>query len=83
MDRAQLQDLRRVVEALAQVRGRTVEGCTLRSDQRQLRLELGDGVLLVVGLNTDDQGRAHLMVDVARHTEEGTGQLEVPFGVGR
>jgi hypothetical protein len=83
MDRAQLQDLRRVVEALAQVRGRSVEGCALRSDHRQLRLELGDGMLLVVGLDTDDQGRPQLMVDVARHAEEGSAQLEVPFGASR
>jgi hypothetical protein len=83
MDRAQLQDLRRVVEALALIRGRSVEGCSLRSDHRQLRLELSDGVLLVVGVETDDQGRPQLMVDVARHSEEGSGQLEVPFGAGR
>ena len=82
-DRALLQDLRRVSEALARIRGRTVEGCSLRSDHRQFRLELSDGVLLVVGVDSDEQGRPRLMVDVARHGEEGAGQLEVPFGAGR
>jgi len=82
-DRAQLQDLRRVAEALARIRGRVVEGCSLRSDHRQFRLDLGDGVLLVVGVDNDEQGRPRLMVDVARHDEEAAGQLEVPFGAGR
>jgi hypothetical protein len=40
-------------------------------------------MLLVVGLDTDDQGRPQLMVDVARHAEEGSAQLEVPFGASR
>ena len=83
MDRAQLQDLRRVVDALAGVRGRSVEGCALRSDRRQLKLELSEGVLLVVGLDHDDQGRPRLMVDVTRPSAETSGQLEVPFGLGR
>lgn len=72
-----------MAEALATVRGRLVDGCALRADRRQLKLDLGEGVLLVVGLDVDDQGRPRLMVDVTRPSEEGSGQLEVPFGVGR
>ncbi len=82
MDRGQLQDLRRAMDALAGVRGRSVDGCSLRSDRRQLKLELSEGVLLVVGIDLDDQGRPRLMVDVTRPTAETTGQLEVPFGLG-
>ncbi|MEO8032411.1 MAG: hypothetical protein ABI765_16305 [Gemmatimonadota bacterium] len=82
MDRGQLQDLRRVVDALAGVRGRGVEGCALRSDHRQLKLELSEGVLLVVGIELDEQGRPRLMVDVTRPTAQATAQLEVPFGLG-
>ena len=35
-----LQDLRRIAETLAAVRGRTVGGATMRSDRRQLRIDL-------------------------------------------
>ncbi len=82
-ERAQLSDLKRVAEALSGLRGRAVEGCALRSDHRQFRLELSDGVLLVVGVDSDEHGRPRLTVDVARHGETAAGQLEVPFGTGR
>lgn len=78
-DRAALQDLRRVSDALDRVRSRMVEACAIRSDLRQLRLELSDGYLLVVGVDVDEQGRPRLQVDVARQPEEATRQLEV-FG---
>ncbi|HTO72958.1 MAG TPA: hypothetical protein VMJ30_04025 [Gemmatimonadales bacterium] len=81
--RAQLSDLRRVSEALGGIRGRTVEGCALRSDHRQFRVELSDGLMLVVGVDRDEQGRPRLTVDVARNDEGPAGQLEVPFGTGR
>ena len=80
-DRAALQDLRRVADALHQVRNRSVSSCTIRSDLRQLRLELSDGLLLVVGVDADEQGRPRLQVDVARQPEETTRQLEVFGGV--
>jgi hypothetical protein len=82
MERAELQGMRRLADALDGVRGRTIEGCTLRTDRKQLKLELGDGMLLVVGLDLDDQGRPRLMVHVTRPSDSTT-QLEVPFGAGR
>jgi hypothetical protein len=78
-DRAALQDLRRVADALDRVRGRVLDACAIRSDLRHLRLELSDGYLLMVGVDVDEQGRPRLQVDVARQPEEATRQLEV-FG---
>ena len=49
-----LQDLRRIAETLAAVRGRTVGGATMRSDRRQLRIDLADGQLLVVSVDADE-----------------------------
>jgi hypothetical protein len=74
-----LQDLRRVADSLAALRGRPVTGATMRSDRRQLRIEMGDNVLLVVSVDLDEGGHAHLEVDVVRAPTLPADQLEVRF----
>jgi hypothetical protein len=74
-----LQDLRRIAETLAALRGRTVAGATMRSDRRQLRIDMADGQLLVVGVDTDESGRPQLEVDVVHPPAEQGNQLEVRF----
>lgn len=74
-----LQDLRRITETLAAVRGHTVGGAVMRSDRRQLRVEMADGQLLVVGVDVDETGRPQLEVDVIRPPTEQGNQLEVRF----
>lgn len=52
----------------------------MRSDFRQLRVELDGGVLLVVGAEVDAAGRPHLEVDVVRLGDDhAQAQLEVGF----
>ena len=74
-----LQDLRRVAESLSLLKGRSVLEATIRSDLRQLRLEMSDGVIMVVAFEVDEAGRPHLEIDVVRHPEENDRQLEVGF----
>ena len=74
-----LQDLRRVAESLAALRGRTVTGAVMRSDLRHLRIELEGGLLAVVAVGTDGEGRPRLEVDVVRPAEAPSSQLEVRF----
>jgi hypothetical protein len=74
-----LQDLRRIAETFAAVRGCTVGGAVMRSHRRQLRIELADGQLLVVGVDSDESGRPQLEVDVIRPPAEQGNQLEVRF----
>ncbi|HEX5819323.1 MAG TPA: hypothetical protein VFY20_10605 [Gemmatimonadales bacterium] len=51
----------------------------MRSDLRQLRLELSDGTLAVVRIDADDDGRARLEVDVIQRRPAASSQLEVRF----
>ena len=74
-----LQDLRRIAETLAALRDRSVIGAVMRSDRRQLRVEMGDGQLLVVSVDLDPDGRPQLEVDVVRPAAEPSSQLEVRF----
>jgi len=74
-----LQDLRRIADTLAALRSRTVSGAVMRSDRRQLRVEMADGQLLVVGVDLDEAGRPQLEVDVIRPPVEHGNQLEVRF----
>ena len=76
-----IQSLRRVADSIAQLKGRTVTDASIRSDLRQLRLDLGNGVMLVVATESDEGGRARLQVDVVRQPEEPSRQLEVRFDV--
>jgi hypothetical protein len=74
-----LQDLRRIAETLAAVRSGTVAGAVMRSDRRQLRIEMADGQLVVVSADLDESGRPQLEVDVIRPRVEPGSQLEVRF----
>ena len=74
-----LQDLRRIAETLAALRDHTVVGAVMRSDRRQLRVEMTDGQLLVVGVDIDSDGRPQLDVDVVRPATEHGSQREVRF----
>jgi hypothetical protein len=74
-----LQDLRRVSDALAKLHGTAVVTAVMRSDLRQLRLELSDGTLAVVRIDADDDGRARLEVDVIQRRPAASSQLEVRF----
>ncbi len=80
MPQASLQDLRRIAESLESLRGHSVLETSVRSDFRQLRLELSDGMILVVALESDENGRPRIDVDVVRQPEEmNRQQLEVRF----
>jgi hypothetical protein len=72
-------ELRRLAESLNTLRGHAVLNAVLRSDLRQLRLELADGLLAVVAISADDDGRPRLEVDVIRQADAATPQLEVRF----
>ena len=74
-----LQDLRRIAETLAAVRSGTVSEAVMRSDRRQLRIEMADGQLVVVSADLDESGRPQLEVDVIRPRVEPGSQLEVRF----
>jgi hypothetical protein len=78
MAQVSLQELRRIAESLSVLRGKTVTDAVMRSDQRQLRIELADGHLVVVSAGTDPAGRPRLEVDVVRRPAEHH-QLEVRF----
>ena len=74
-----LHELRRIADSLAALRGHPVSGATLRSDRRQLRIEMTDSVMLVVGVELDEGGYPRLEVDVVRPPVELVNQLEVQF----
>jgi hypothetical protein len=59
-----VQALRRIVGAVARLRGELVRDVTVRSDVRQLKVELESGLILVVTAERDAQGRPQLEVDV-------------------
>jgi len=79
MPHVSLHDLRRVADALAMLKGRTILGASVRSDFRQLKLELSEGVVLVVALENTEAGPPRLEVDLVRHSDQAGGQLEVRF----
>lgn len=80
MPQTSLQDLRRVAESLARLKGSAILDSTLRSDFRQLRVELADGLMLVVAIEPDEGGKPRLQVDVVKQPEEpDRNQLEVEF----
>lgn len=77
---ASLQELRRITEAVGQLRDRTVQDVVLRSDCRQLRITLEDGQTLLVTVLMDEAGKPRLDADLIRAAEEAPqGQLEVRF----
>jgi hypothetical protein len=77
----ELQDLRRVVGAVARLRGAVVGEVTVRSDLRQLKVGLESGLILVVSAERDAQGRPRLEVDVVELREDVSAaqQIEVRF----
>ncbi len=76
-------DLRRITEAVDQLRGRSVDDVSIRSDCRQLRIKLDDGRSLLVSVLADKDGVTLLDVDVLHETEERPRhQLEVHFETG-
>jgi hypothetical protein len=76
-------DLRRITDAVDQLRNRVVHDVSIRTDCRQLRVALDDGRTLLVSVLLDDNGKPRLDVDVLRPPEQSVpGQLEVRFEVG-
>ncbi len=83
MSVASLQELRRIAEAVGQLRDRTVRNVVMRSDCRQLRITLDDGTTLLVSVLLDEAGKPRLDADLVRVAEEpAAGQIEVPFDGG-
>ena len=80
MPHTTLQDLRRIADSLARLKGREIVDTTMRSDFRQLKVEMSDGLILVVALENDEFGKPRLEVDVVRQPEDlNRHQLEVRF----
>jgi hypothetical protein len=81
MSPLELQDLRRVVAAVARLRGQEVRDVTVRSDLRHLKVELAGGLILVISAERDEQGRPHLEVDVVETPQDVSPrqQIEVHF----
>lgn len=75
-----VQELRRIAEAVAQLRGETVAEVEVRQDCRQLRVTLTDGQLLLISVLMDDSGKPRLDVDLLRTVDQPPHrQLEVRF----
>ena len=78
-----VQDLRRITDAVDQLRGRSVDDVNIRSDCRQLRIKLDDGRSLLVSVFVDEGGVPRLDVDVLHAPESRSRvQLEVRFDAG-
>lgn len=75
-----VQELRRIAEAVGQLRGHLVQDVEIRSDCRQLRVTLDNGQLLLVSVLLDEAGKPRLDVDLLRVEEMALHrQLEVRF----
>lgn len=81
MSSIDLQDLRRIVGAVARLRGEAVREVTVRSDLRHLKVELEGGMILVISAERDQQGRPRLEVDVVEAPQDAPAkpQIEVRF----
>ena len=77
----ELRELRRIAGGVARLRGDSVRDVTVRSDLRQLKVELASGLILVVSADQDLQGRPRLEVDVVELPRETAAQhqIEVRF----
>jgi hypothetical protein len=77
---ASVNELRRIAEAVAHLRDRTVQDVSIRSDCRQLKIKLDDGEILLVSVLLDENGKPRLDVDLVRMGEvPPASQLEVRF----
>jgi len=77
---APVHDLRRIADAVGHLRDRGVLEVVLRSDCRQLRVQLETGEVLLISVLLDEQGKPRLDADLLRGPDEGpTSQLEVQF----
>jgi hypothetical protein len=74
-----LQQLRQVADTLAQLRGSVLQDAVMRSDLRQLKIELADGVVALIAIAADEAGPPRLEVDVIQATRPQGPQLEVHF----
>ena len=77
----ELRELRRIAGGVGRLRGDSVQDVTVRSDLRQLKVELASGLILVVSAEQDLQGRPRLEVDVVELPRETAAQhqIEVRF----
>jgi hypothetical protein len=80
---APVHDLRRIADAVAHLRDRGVQDVVLRSDCRQLKVQLDSGEMLLITVMLDEQGKPRLDADLLRAPDgHVTGQLEVEFEQG-
>lgn len=81
MSAVDLQNLRRIVGAVTRLRGEVVQGVTVRTDVRHLKMELESGLILVISAEQDEQGRPRLEVDVVEAPQDAgvKQQIEVRF----
>ena len=77
----ELRELRRIAGGVGRLRGDSVRDVTVRSDLRQLKVELASGLIMVVSAEQDLQGRPRLEVDVVELPRETAAQhqIEVRF----
>lgn len=75
-----VQELRRIAEAVAQLRGETVADVEIRQDCRQLRVMLTGGQQLLISVLMDESGKPRLDVDLLQRVDRAAHrQLEVRF----
>jgi len=76
-----LQDLRRIVGAVARLRGEAIRDVTVRSDIRHVKIEFDSGLILVISAERDTQERPRLEVDVVEAPQDVAArqQIEVRF----
>jgi hypothetical protein len=74
-----IQQLRQIADTLVQLRGSEVRDAVMRSDLRQLKIELADGAVVLVAVTADENGQPRLEVDVVRAARLHGPQLEVRF----
>ena len=74
-------DLRRIVGAVARLRGELIRDVTVRSDVRHVKIEFESGLILVISAERDAQGRPRLEVDVVEAPQDAATrhQIEVRF----
>jgi len=66
---------------MERLRGQQIRDVTVRSDLRNLKVELQGGLILVITAERDDQGRPHMEVDVVEAVQDAAArqQIEVHF----